>query len=66
MLSDREKYPISEDQIIWYTYQLLRGLNYLHSCNIIHRDLKTKNILIYRNDNLKVIKDIKMRLKAIF
>ena len=28
---------LSEDQIIFFTYQILRGLKYLHSSNIIHR-----------------------------
>jgi serine/threonine protein kinase len=36
---------LSDDQIIFFTYQILRGLKYLHSCNIIHRvsDLAKKN-----------------------
>lgn len=28
---------LSEDQIIFFTYQILRGLKYLHTSNIIHR-----------------------------
>ena len=28
---------LSKDQIIWFTYQILRGLKYLHTSNIIHR-----------------------------
>jgi serine/threonine protein kinase len=28
---------LSEDQIIFFTYQILRGLKYLHTANIIHR-----------------------------
>lgn len=34
-------------------FQLLRGLEYLHSCNVLHRDLKPSNILI--NTNCKVV-----------
>jgi serine/threonine protein kinase len=28
---------LEKDQISFLTYQLLRGLKYLHSCNIVHR-----------------------------
>jgi len=34
--------------------QLLRGLKYLHSANILHRDLKPGNLLINGNCDLKI------------
>lgn len=34
--------------------QLLRGLKYLHSANILHRDLKPGNLLINANCDLKI------------
>jgi len=63
MISNRDgKYPdISEDQIKWYCYQLIKGVKYLHLCNIIHRDLKPNNILIFKDDNLKVLKIFLMK-----
>jgi serine/threonine protein kinase len=30
---------LTEQQIVFFTYQILRGLKYLHSSNIIHRVL---------------------------
>ena len=32
-----KSHKLNSDQISFLTYQILRGLKYLHSCNIIHR-----------------------------
>jgi cyclin-dependent kinase-like len=35
-------------------YQLLKGLEYMHSLDLIHRDLKPENLLINGDDTLKI------------
>jgi len=42
----QSKQRLSEDHIIYFSYQIARGLQYMHSGNIIHRDLKPENLLI--------------------
>ncbi|GAB6019501.1 cyclin-dependent kinase 5 [Chamberlinius hualienensis] len=37
-----------------FMYQLLRGLAFCHSHNVLHRDLKPQNLLINKNGELKL------------
>lgn len=47
---------IPENDIKNIIYQILKGLQYVHSKNISHRDLKPENVLI-SNDGLVKICD---------
>ena len=45
---------MKEKHALHYFYQILQGLNYLHSNNIIHRDIKPQNILVDKNNVCKI------------
>ncbi|CAG9819024.1 unnamed protein product [Phaedon cochleariae] len=46
--------PLSPDHIKVFLYQILRGLKYLHSARILHRDIKPGNLLVNSNCVLKI------------
>ncbi|CAK9157105.1 unnamed protein product [Ilex paraguariensis] len=46
--------PLSSDHCKYFLFQLLRGLKYLHSANVLHRDLKPGNLLVNANCELKI------------
>ena len=45
---------LSGDHIRYFLYQILRGLKYIHSANVMHRNLKPSNILLNTTCDLKV------------
>ena len=47
-------YTKDEKIVPWILYQILMALNYLHSCKIMHRDIKASNILIDEKCNIKI------------
>ncbi|KAK4536838.1 hypothetical protein CDCA_CDCA10G2863 [Cyanidium caldarium] len=51
----RAKIALSQDHIRWLLYQLLRALHFMHSCNVLHRDIKPNNIMINEMCDLRVI-----------
>lgn len=45
---------LTDEHIQYFTYQMLRGLLFVHSSDVIHRDLKPSNLLLNKNCDLKI------------
>ena len=50
----KNKY-LSEEKSAFFYYQLINGLEYIHSLGIVHRDLKPENLLLTQDEILKII-----------
>lgn len=48
------KNELTDEHIQYFTYQMLRGLKFIHSAHVIHRDLKPSNLLLNGNCDLKI------------
>lgn len=46
--------PLTSDHVKVFLYQILRGLKYLHSARVLHRDIKPGNLLVNSNCALKI------------
>ena len=48
---------LTDSHFQYFIYQILRGLKFIHSANVLHRDLKPGNLLVNSDCELKVCSD---------
>lgn len=50
----RSQQPLTDAHYQSFIYQILTGLKYIHSANVLHRDLKPGNLLVNSDCELKI------------
>jgi serine/threonine-protein kinase len=48
-------YPLQLNTFIGIALDICRGLSAVHECNLIHRDLKSQNIMFDKNNRIKIL-----------
>ena len=59
-MKKREYY--SKEKLAYYCFKAMNIVNYLHSRNIYYGDMKPENLLVFRNQRVK-IDDVGISLK---
>lgn len=57
----RSEQPLSDAHYQYFIYQICRGLKYIHSANVLHRDLKPGNVILIIG-NLLVNADCELKI----
>ncbi len=50
----KSNYYLDENHIVKMVYDILLGLNYIHSAGVWHRDLKPANVLVFNSGMTKI------------
>eukprot|EP00729_Bicosta_minor_P000154 gene154-32868_t len=59
-----KKYPVTREHIQLILYQVVRGLAFLHSAGIIHRDIKPGNIAVSKDLEVRILDFGMARIKS--